>query len=58
MSNLTQKQKNDKVQHTGQYSTVDILQIIRGDLKAGYKNISIRKLEDNYCRISKWNLED
>ncbi len=56
MSNLTRKRKNDKVSHSDKFSITDIVQIIRGDLKYGYADISIRNIGDGYFEISKWNL--
>lgn len=56
MTTISRKQKNDKVSHSGKFSITDIIQIIRGDLKYGYADISIRNIGDGYYEISKWNL--
>ena len=56
MSNLTRKQKNDKVVNSKQFNLSQISRIIRADLEYGYKDISIRDIGDGYYEISKWNL--
>jgi len=56
MSNLTQKQKNDKVVNSKKFNLSQISRIIRADLEYGYKDISIRDIGDGYYEISKWNL--
>jgi len=55
MSNLTQKRKNDKVSHSGNFSETDILQIVRGDIKFGYKRILI-DIKENVTTITKSKL--
>lgn len=56
MSNLTQKQKNDKVVNSKQFNLPQISRIVRAGLEYGYKDISIRDIGDGYYEISKWNL--
>ncbi len=55
MSNISRKQKNDKVSHSGNFSATDILQIVRGDIKFGYKRILI-DIKENGTTITKSKL--
>lgn len=55
MTNISRKQKNDKVSHSSNFSVTDILQIVRGDIKFGYKRIII-DIKENGTTITKSKL--
>lgn len=56
MTNISPKQKNDKVVNSKKFNLSQVSRIIRADLEYGYKDISIRDIGDGYYEISKWNL--
>jgi len=56
MSNLTRKQKNDKVVNSKKFNLSQISRIVRSGFEYGYKDIWVRDIGNGFYEISKWNL--